>query len=576
MNKNQPSFVLALFIFDSFIFFSPGNSYAQAPPDAGQSLQSIKPLPPSPKTPQDIGIPKSSLLPSEETAGPKFYLERFKFTGNSIVPSSDLAALVAEYVGKALSLNDLNQAAAVITSHYRKAGYFLAQAYIPKQDVVKGTVQIDILEGRIGQSGFTANPQLKVCQSLIQGYLAPFKSETLIEESPLERRLLLLNDLPGVRARANFKPGEGVGHSDMNVDITALGKRITGGLDIDNYNSRFTGEYRFSPYLTINNPLQIGDQLAFKFTESHNDGLTIGQFNYSLPVGYQGTRIGIGYTGLRYQLDESFDGLDFETLDAHGVAHVATAYLQHPLVRSPSFNLYASVGFDYKLFEDRQGLDGFVNERTNKQGHFGLSADARDAFAGGGVTTASFNFGVGDLSLDTPAVLAADQRADTGLHTQGTYSKFNYHFSRQQNLWQELSFYAGFNGQLAFNNLDSSEKFYLGGPNGVRGYPLFEATGDEGHIITGELRYELPHYTDWFPDTTVFGFIDAGWAKLNRTAPADTPVNDRHLRSYGLGFNIAQPEQFLVRGVLAWHDGDKPLADEDDNPRFWFTVSKQF
>jgi hemolysin activation/secretion protein len=552
------------------------SAFAQVAPDAGRTLQSIKPLPPPPTPPADLGIPKPALPAAAQATGPKLRVQRFHFTGNTVFSSSDLAPLMQTYVGKELSVGELNQAAAAVTAYYRKAGYFLAQAYIPAQDSVQGAVRIAVLEGQIGQFRVNRDPKLPVRESVIQGFLGGVKPGMLIEEPRLERPLLLLNDLPGVRARASFKPGEAVGRSDVSVDVTPLGRRITGGLDIDNYNSRFTGEYRFSPSLVINNPFQLGDQLALKFTESHTNGLTIGQFNYSLPVGYCGTRVGVGYTGLHYRLGEEFAGLNFDTLDAHGDAHVASAFLQHPLVRSGALNLYADLSFDYKLFNDRQDVVGFVNERTNKLGRFGLSGDARDQVGGGGVSTASLSFGVGHLALDTPAVEAADQLPNVGLHTQGVYGKFNYRVSREQTLWRQLSLYAGFTGQVAFNNLDSSEKFFLGGPNGVRAYPLFEATGDEGHIVTGELRYLLPQFTAWFPDTTVFGFIDAGWAKLNHSPPPGTPDNDRHLRAYGFGFNAAKANNYLVRGTLAWHDGDDPLADKDRAPRFWFLVSKQF
>ena len=47
-------------------------------------------------------------------------------------------------------------------------------------------------------------------------------------------------------------------------------------------------------------------------------------------------------------------------------------------------------------------------------------------------------------------------------------------------------------GQLADKNLDTAEKFYLGGPGGVRAYPQGEATGDQGYRLSGELRLLVP------------------------------------------------------------------------------------
>ena len=44
--------------------------------------------------------------------------------------------------------------------------------------------------------------------------------------------------------------------------------------------------------------------------------------------------------------------------------------------------------------------------------------------------------------------------------------------------------------QLANKNLDSSEKFTLGGIGGVRAYPSGEASGDEGRKISFDLKYK--------------------------------------------------------------------------------------
>ncbi len=47
------------------------------------------------------------------------------------------------------------------------------------------------------------------------------------------------------------------------------------------------------------------------------------------------------------------------------------------------------------------------------------------------------------------------------------------------------------NTQAAFTNLGSSEKFSLGGANGVRGWPAGEASGDSGAILSAEWRYQF-------------------------------------------------------------------------------------
>ena len=46
-----------------------------------------------------------------------------------------------------------------------------------------------------------------------------------------------------------------------------------------------------------------------------------------------------------------------------------------------------------------------------------------------------------------------------------------------------------FSGQLSYQNLDPSEQFYLGGPAGVRAYPVSSNGGSTGQLLTTELRW---------------------------------------------------------------------------------------
>ncbi|MFC0708151.1 ShlB/FhaC/HecB family hemolysin secretion/activation protein [Azorhizophilus paspali] len=75
--------------------------------------------------------------------------------------------------------------------------------------------------------------------------------------------------------------------------------------------------------------------------------------------------------------------------------------------------------------------------------------------------------------------------------TQGSFNKWNPAILRLQRLTEGLSFYIHLQAQLSDGNLDSAEKFWLGGPYGVHAYPQGEATGDHGWLANIELRYAL-------------------------------------------------------------------------------------
>jgi hemolysin activation/secretion protein len=138
-----------------------------------------------------------------------------------------------------LSLGDLRGMVSRITGHYRSAGYFLAQAYLPAQDIKDGVVTIAVIEGQYGK----------------------------VAIAPLESRLLLLSDIPGVNVTSTLVPSASVGASDLVVDV-APGRRVTGSIDSDNAGNRYTGEYRVGATVNLNNSAGRGDVATLRVLTS--------------------------------------------------------------------------------------------------------------------------------------------------------------------------------------------------------------------------------------------------------------------------------------------------------------------
>ena len=141
---------------------------------------------------------------------------------------------------------------------------------------------------------------------------------------------------------------------------------------------------------------------------------------------------------------------------------------------------------------------------------------------------------------------------------------------------------------MAFNNLDSSEKISLGGPNGVRAFPSGEANGDSGYTVTGELRYDLPPL---LPKLTLqlCGFYDYGsvtlhnktWDGWQGTNPA--LPNDYSLSGAGIGILLRQTDLFAIKASWAWKLSDNPGAmngvdgnGKDDIGQLWLQGSFWF
>lgn len=536
--------------------------YAQELPDAGKSLKELhepsRPAKPAPKIevtpPSQPGVKKDSSVRLKVTA--------FRIAGNTVYSEQELLARLEFSPGQEVTLAGLQQAAGIITAYYRGNGYLLARAYLPVQELDSGIVVIEVLEGRVGRVIMQYGEGLRLSESATEKFMAGLHPGDPINEAALERILLILNDVPGVTVKATLAPGQKMGESDIIVRVEKDARLVSGSVQADNWGNRFLGQYRLSPTVMLNNPSGFGDQVALQGAVSETGGLLFGRLSYVVPVGHRGTRAGVGYTYLTYALGE-----DFESLDAHGTAQVASLFALHPFVRRRQFDLYGQSSIEYKRLEDRVDAVSIVAKKDALVWTVTLSGDARDGWAGGGLNTFSLAYLLGRLDVPPPDLPDTD----------GLYRKVNYQLARAQRVFDELLLYLSMSGQYATKNLDSSEKLILGGPQGVRAYPVGELAMDLGNLATAELRWSLP---PWRLPGRIVGsvFFDDGWGQINKEmfSGVTKATNHRNLISYGGGITWGIPQNTSLGATIAWHGHEDPTSDVDRRPRVWVFGEKRF
>ena len=536
---------------------------AQQPPTAGSQFQQIPPAPTAPRSAPDIRIQQRS-APDTSVADPtRITVRALRVTGAGVFPEPELVALTGFRPGSELSLLDLREMAARITNHYRANGYFVAQAYLPEQEVKDNVVTIAVSEGRYG--AVTLRNSSSLSDRLVRGELDGLHSGGPIVTAPLEQRLLLLTDLPGVNVKSTLVPGASVGTSDLIVDVTP-GRLISGSVYADNAGNPYTGEIRVGANINLNNPLGLGDVASLNLLTS-GKGLKYARASYQLQVGR--AQVGVAYSRLDYSL-----GKEFEPLQAHGTAKIGSVYARYPLIRSRNSNLYVQLEYDAKTFQDR--VDS-VPSVTDKKSHVwvtSLYGDESDSLGGGGQSSYGLSWSSGTLDIQTPQVRAADAITT---QSNGRFNKLGFNASRVQNVGGPFSLYAGINGQVASKNLDVSEKMELGGMNGVRAYPEGEAYADEGYLATLEGRMALPNFSDRLPGRVqLIGFVDTGSVRINHS-PWAAGDNRRTLSGAGVGVNWSDPGNFAVRAYYARKLGSgKATSSPDRSGRFWIQLVKFF
>ncbi len=517
-------------------------------PDAGSLLNQIERSLPPPKLPSvgpPPGPPKIELLQGQ---GETLLVKQFIFSGNTAVRSDVLATLVEPYLNRPLTFNELQNAAAALALVYREKGY-IAAATIPKQVVKGGIVRFHIVESRftgaVMDGGSDTRTRLDLLLNRIEQALPPGR---LVNVYDLDRGLLLIEDLPGVSVSGGLREGRTDGESEFV--LLARDKQVfKGNVSFDNGSSRSTGSKRLNADVSAESPTGNGELLSVN--AMHTEGTDYGRFSLTVPVSASGTKFTASASAMTYQLVAP----EFKAAHIEGTSGTVGLELNHPLLRTRSFNLYATLGYDGRSF-DNLGNHITTSQYRTDAVSAGLTANHFDQLGGGGVNTASMSYSLGRVDLDGSPNKASDAAA---AHTQGSFSKFKASASRSQTVTEGLTLFANVTGQYAFNNLDSSEKLFLGGSSGVRAYPSSEGGGSSGITATVEARQQLPYGLE------AVAFIDTGLVQQNTDNHYSGAPVKNVLYYKGLGLSLIWRGDYNSTIKLTWAHriGSNPLPKPD-------------
>ena len=568
-DTRQPGVLTRPLLFLSLVLGLHVTSLAQTAPDAGSLLQQLererKPALPPKALPSRPAEP-AALQPLQ---GASVTVSSFRFVGNTLLSVGQLAPAVAEYLNRPLDFSQLQAASAAVAETYRAAGW-IVRAYLPQQDIVDGVVAIQIVEAVFGGVQLEGAPATRVSLTQIQrGIDAQQAVGAPLNADAVDRALLLADDLPGVAVSGSLREGTQASQTELVIKL-ADEPLLMGEATLDNTGSRSTGANRLSANLNFNSAFGLADLLSANLI--HAQGSDYLRLGGTLPVGAKGWRIGANASNMRYRLITA----EFAALDSKGTSSSAGLEASYPLIRSRLQNLYFNASLDRKSFDNQANGVTSTNYRASSLS-LSLSGNLFDKLGGGGANSASLALSSGQLNLNGSPNQAADAASS---QTDGSYRKLRYSASRQQVITDEISLYAALSGQWASKNLDSSEKFYLGGSSGVRAYPGSEAGGAAGQLLNLELRWRLPQ------GFNLTGFFDAGQVTVNANnnftgAPA---LNDYSLKGAGLTLAWQGNSGLSLRATWARRIGDNPNPTTTGNDqdgslisnRFWLTASLPF
>ena len=505
----------------------------------------------------------------------QFAIRAFEFKGNTRLESGELGELLDAWVGKNVDLDSLKNAATLIANVYREKG-MLAKVEIPQQEVVDGVVVFDISEAKLAnvalRNQLLDNAVSKHAQKIVESNNA---IGDFVDLKKLDKSAILLSEIPGIQADLTLKPGRDPKETNAIIDVENT-KSIEGSLSIDNSGARSTGNRRLFGSVSFNGLAQRGEQLGIQ--AMHSQGADYARLAYSEPIGPYGWRIGASASEMKYQVISS----DMLALNAHGPASTRGVEMMVPIVRGRDGNLSLQMTADDKKFRNETYAGTYSRYSANVYG-VNLQGTQSDEFGLGGLTTYGVNWTSGRFDLTG----SPNENDDlNGAHIAGEFNKYKLSFKREQQLGRSTTLSLSYQSQWADKNLDSSEKIFLGGAQGVRAYGANEAGGTQGQLLNLELQHQLQLADGVFTQAI---FYDVGEITVNKnnSFPTALPLNSYSLKGAGLwaGWNVRN-KLGMAYARLTWarRIGVNPAAnllglDQDGTyirDRWWLTLNQSF
>ena len=527
----KKNFFLLLF---SLILIQLKLVHAQNRPDAGSILKNLE-------NNNNITVPKQNLPEvkekQKEIIVPKaqpvetFIIKKFIFEGNTLVSDEELNLIFKDLLNRKIAIDELKSAIDEIAILYDRKGY-LGFGRLQSQEIKQENLKILIVEGLFGGVKFDeANSKdLNVSPDIIKKIIESRNpAGKPLNVKKLDESVLISGDLSGVLVNQSLRPGEKPGETDTYVRIVNQPRYFVLA-SIDNYGSNTTGYERKIFNGTFLSPTKIGDRLDTSYLNS--DGTDYGSLSYNIPINDLGTKLGVNGSLMTYKVTAG----ESVSLNLTGDTQSFGLNLSHPFYRSRTYNLSGVTSAEKKNFQNKSSSVVQSKYNTTTIG-IGSNFDLVTNYLYGGQLFTGINYNLVNNNYDdSPQTFRQNKIYEK---TDGYSNKLSTNLNYNQFISENFTGIIKFTGQLSNRNLDSSQKIYLGGAEGVRAYPSSEGSGSNGYILNVDLKapvVESIKFKVFYDYATAQQYVQ----NVNTNTGASisgTKPNIFSLQGYGVGFD---------------------------------------
>ena len=527
--------------------------------DPGQIEKRInqRALPEKPTEPELPEVRTPTVVPLDQLEAVTFVLSGVTVEGSTVFTPADFVPFYQEFLAREVTAAEIEEILKRMTRLYQERGYFLSFAVAPPQELTAGILRVQIIEGYVEAVSFQGTAPN---EEDLSAYAEIITRERPLTLATLQRYVLLMNDLPGVRVNPSTRPiGDVLGRYELVLDVER--DAVDGTFFLNNWGTAAVGPYQTWLSGGVNSVLGRRERVELGLLTVPNQPKEIlyGQLVYTQPIGYEGTTMSL--SGSVSRIDE---GHGSETNSTSGTF---TARGWHPLIRSRDQNLWLVGNFQFfNLHEDDSGQTTAKDRLRVLRG--GVNYDLSDGLDGTTFLGVEISQG-----LDILDASDKDSLELTRYKGRSDFTKVGVQASRQQDLIADFGAQVSLAGQKSMQRLLSYEEFSYGGSQFGRAYNFGQISGEDGLAASAELRYGRNLDKPWLQAFQLFAFYDVG--AVWNDVPGSGTIRDS-LASAGLGLRLT-----LTSGIIGSLEGAKALKAFDgtkrvDDNRVSFSLKADF
>lgn len=481
---------------------------------------------------------------------------------DGVILPPKVAAVFEGYLGQPMSLASLNQMVRDAIVAYRKSDLPVVDVLVPEQEVTTGTLQLVVIEGRLGDvivegNTFTSTSFLEKNIRLNRG--------DVLRESSLMEDLSWLNKNPFRRVDMIYSPGRQYGTTDIILrteDVNPLNFYIS----YEDTGTEFLGQDRFIAGVNWAGPAFFSSEniVSYQFSTNADTDADLqahtGVWTSYLPWRHYLTLLGATVSS------EANIYVDGERFDIGGLNRQGSIRYAIPLPAVSTFTQELEFGFDVKSSDNNLlfgGLGVFDDTTEILQFTFGYNVVQRDR-NGQTIIDNEIVWSPGNMTgLNDDETFETQRAGATAAYVYGRSA-----LERNQNLPGGWMLRGRVTGQLSNANLLASETLGLGGYDTVRGFEQRVVRGDSGVFASLELRTPPVSFAKWsgfynVRDAMVaLAFLDYGYLTNDDLLPGEP--DPRTLASVGFGLRYQVQESITVRLDYGWQIDESGFDDGED------------